>query len=76
MVGTMNPAPQHLDQPVTRFIRHDFAKLRETMTTREALAGVVAEVLEHDVGLAKRSSISMCSMRNNASSACFRPAGC
>ena len=43
MIWPMNGAPQHLDQPVTGFIRHDFAKLRETMTTREALEAVRRE---------------------------------
>lgn len=33
----MNTAPQHLDQPVTGFIRQDFAQLRESMTAQEAL---------------------------------------
>ena len=33
----MHAAPQHLDQPVTGFIRKDFAQLRESMTAREAL---------------------------------------
>ncbi len=43
MVPPMNGAPQHLDQPVTGFIRQDFAKLRETMTTHEALEAVRRE---------------------------------
>ncbi len=43
MVGPMNGAPQHLDRPVTEFIRHDFAQLRETMTAREALEAVRRE---------------------------------
>ncbi|MEO5719303.1 MAG: magnesium transporter [Chthoniobacterales bacterium] len=34
----MSPSPQHLDQPVSDFIRKDFAQLLEGMTTREALA--------------------------------------
>jgi len=36
----MNASPQHLDQPVSEFIRRDFAQLRESMTTREALDAV------------------------------------
>ncbi|MDQ3116522.1 MAG: magnesium transporter [Verrucomicrobiota bacterium] len=43
MVGPVNGTPQHLDQPVTEFIRHDFAQLREAMTTREALEAVRRE---------------------------------
>lgn len=43
MIGPVNGAPQHLDQPVTEFIRHDFAKLREAMTTRAALEAVRRE---------------------------------
>ncbi len=43
MIGPVNGAPQHLDQPVTEFIRHDFAQLREAMTTREALEAVRRE---------------------------------
>jgi magnesium transporter len=39
----MNAAPQHLDQPVTDFIRQDFAQLREAMTAHEALAAVRRE---------------------------------
>ncbi len=39
----MNGEPQHLDQPVTEFIRRDFAQLREGMTTREALEAVRRE---------------------------------
>lgn len=35
--------PQHLDQPVTGFIRQDFAELRDSMTTREALEAVRRE---------------------------------
>ena len=33
----MSATLQHLDQPVTGFIRKDFAQLRESMTAREAL---------------------------------------
>jgi magnesium transporter len=33
----MNASPQHLDQPVTAFVRKDFAQLQESMTAREAL---------------------------------------
>src|SRR5947199_9964348 len=36
----MIPSPQHLDQPVSGFIRKDFAQLRESMTAREALDAV------------------------------------
>ena len=36
----MNASPQHLDQPVREFIRKDFAQLRESMTTREALDAI------------------------------------
>src|SRR5689334_12085091 len=39
----MNSVPQHLDQPVTGFIRQDVAELRESMTTREALEAVRRE---------------------------------
>jgi magnesium transporter len=39
----MNASPQHLDQPVTGFIRKDFAQLRESMTAREALDAVREE---------------------------------
>ena len=34
----MRSGPQHLDQPVTDFIRQDFARLGESMTAGEALA--------------------------------------
>jgi len=34
----MQTASQHLDQPVTGFIRQDFSQLRKSMTIREALA--------------------------------------
>ncbi|MEO5754794.1 MAG: magnesium transporter [Chthoniobacterales bacterium] len=37
------PSQQHLDQPVTGFIRQDFARLRETMTAQEALEAVRRE---------------------------------
>jgi magnesium transporter len=36
----MNASPQHLDQPVSQFIRKDFAQLLESMTAREALDAV------------------------------------
>ncbi len=36
----MNASPQHLDQPVSQFIRKDFAELLESMTAREALDAV------------------------------------
>ena len=36
----MNASSQHLDQPVSEFIRKDFAQLRESMTTREALDAI------------------------------------
>lgn len=36
----MNASPQHLDQPVSEFIRKDFAQLLESMTTREALEAI------------------------------------
>ncbi|HEY3602864.1 MAG TPA: magnesium transporter [Chthoniobacterales bacterium] len=39
----MKSVPQHLDQPVTGFIRQDFAELRDSMTTREALEAVRRE---------------------------------
>lgn len=39
----MPPSQQHLDQPVTGFIRQDFARLRETMTAQEALEAVRRE---------------------------------
>jgi magnesium transporter len=39
----MNASPQHLDQPVTGFIRQDFAQLRESMTAREALEALRRE---------------------------------
>ena len=39
----MNSSPQHLEQPVTGFIRHDFAQLHESMTTQEALETVRRE---------------------------------
>lgn len=39
----MPPSQQHLDQPVTEFIRQDFARLRETMTAQEALEAVRRE---------------------------------
>ena len=41
----MKRLPQHLDQPATGFIRQDFAELRESMTTREALEAVRREGL-------------------------------
>ncbi|MBA3650672.1 MAG: magnesium transporter [Chthoniobacterales bacterium] len=43
MIGPVNGTPQHLDQPVTGFMRQDFAQLREAMTTREALEAVRRE---------------------------------
>ncbi|MEO5717119.1 MAG: magnesium transporter [Chthoniobacterales bacterium] len=43
MIGPVNGTSQHLDQPVTGFMRHDFAHLREAMTTREALEAVRRE---------------------------------
>ncbi|MEO7725206.1 MAG: magnesium transporter [Chthoniobacterales bacterium] len=43
MIGPVNGTPQHLDQPVTGFMRQDFAQLREAMTTREALDAVRRE---------------------------------
>ena len=43
MIGAMNGVPEHLEQPVTDFIRQDFAQLRETMTAREALEAVRRE---------------------------------
>ena len=36
----MTASPQHLNQPVSEFIRKDFAQLRESMTTREALDAI------------------------------------
>jgi magnesium transporter len=39
----MNAAPQHLDQPVSDFIRKDFAQLQESMTARQALDAVREE---------------------------------
>jgi magnesium transporter len=36
----MNASPQHLDQPVSGFIRKDFAQLQESMTAREALDAI------------------------------------
>ncbi len=36
----MNASPQHLDHPVSEFIRRDFAQLLESMTTREALDAI------------------------------------
>jgi magnesium transporter len=36
----MNASPEHLDQPVSDFIRKDFAQLHETMTAREALDAI------------------------------------
>ena len=43
MLRSMGNTPQHLDQPVTDFIRRDFAQLREAMTAREALEAVRRE---------------------------------
>lgn len=37
MIAAMTASPPHLDQPVTGFMRQDFARLREGMTAREAL---------------------------------------
>ncbi|MEO8439158.1 MAG: magnesium transporter [Spartobacteria bacterium] len=39
----MAPSQQHLDQPVTEFIRQDFARLRDAMTAQEALEAVRRE---------------------------------
>ena len=36
----MNASPPHLDQPVSAFVRKDFAQLRETMTAREAFDAI------------------------------------
>ncbi len=43
MITAMNAAPPHLDQPVTGFIRQDFARLREGMTAHEALEALRRE---------------------------------
>jgi magnesium transporter len=36
----MTPAPEHLDQPVSGFIRKDFAQLQQSMTAQEALDAI------------------------------------
>ncbi|MEO6971324.1 MAG: magnesium transporter [Chthoniobacterales bacterium] len=40
MVPPVNAASQHLDQPVSEFIRKDFAELLVSMTAREALDAI------------------------------------
>src|SRR5664279_2283180 len=42
-IPAMGPSSQHLDRPVSEFIRKDFAQLRESMTVREALDAVRKE---------------------------------
>ena len=43
MLRRMNDVSQRLSEPVTNFVRQDFARLRESMTAREALETVRRE---------------------------------
>jgi len=43
MLTRMNSSPQHLGQPVTGFIRHDFAQQRDSLTVQQALEAVRRE---------------------------------